>query len=167
MARIGVISISDGRDYVHAGIADFIASTEDRLVAALTAAGHDVVCGAAPISDNALASSVARAVAAAGVDLTVLHYAVWAFPHFTMLAAGAIPGPLLLLSNMIRCSRGWWACSRQAAHSTRSGASTAGCGATRPVPNSSTPSACAPGPRQRYPDCAARRSGASAAGRWA
>ncbi|MGQ4615373.1 hypothetical protein [Nocardia sp. R7R-8] len=45
---------------------------------ALTAAGHDVVRGAAPISDNALAGSVARTVA----------------------AAGAIPGPLLLLSNI-------------------------------------------------------------------
>ncbi|WP_069167735.1 L-fucose/L-arabinose isomerase family protein [Nocardia altamirensis] len=100
MARIGVISISDGRDYVHAGIAEFIRTTEDRLVAALTEAGHHVVRGEAPISDNALATSVARAVAAADVDLTVLHYAVWAFPHFTMLAAGATPGPLLLLSNI-------------------------------------------------------------------
>ncbi|MCP2293862.1 L-fucose isomerase [Nocardia amikacinitolerans] len=100
MARIGVISVSDGRDYVHTGIADFIRTTEDRLVAALTAAGHEVVRGTDIISDNALAGSVAREVAAAGVDLTVLHYAVWAFPHFSMLAAGATPGPLLLLSNI-------------------------------------------------------------------
>ncbi|MFI9407871.1 L-fucose/L-arabinose isomerase family protein [Nocardia sp. NPDC052316] len=100
MARIGVISMSDGRDYVHAGIVDFIRTTEDHLVAALTRAGHEVVCGAAAVSDNALANSVARSVAAAEVDLTVFHYAVWAFPHFTMLAAGATPGPLLLLSNI-------------------------------------------------------------------
>ncbi|MEV0247824.1 L-fucose/L-arabinose isomerase family protein [Nocardia sp. NPDC050712] len=100
MARIGVLSFSDGRDYVHAGIADFIKTTEDRLVAALTAAGHEVVCGSAPISDNALAGSVARSVAAAQVELTVFHYAVWAFPHFTMLAAGATPGPVLLLSTI-------------------------------------------------------------------
>ncbi|MEV6391952.1 L-fucose/L-arabinose isomerase family protein [Nocardia xishanensis] len=100
MARIGVISVSDGRDYVHTGIADFIRTTEDRLVDALTAAGHEVVRGREIISDNALAGSVAREVAAAGVDLTVLHYAVWAFPHFSMLAAGATPGPLLLLSNI-------------------------------------------------------------------
>ncbi|RJO73813.1 fucose isomerase [Nocardia panacis] len=100
MARIGVISISDGRDYVHAGIADFLRAAEDRLAAALAAAGHRVVRGRAPVSDNALATAVAREVAAAGVDLTVLHYAVWAFPHFTMLAAGATPGPLLLLSNI-------------------------------------------------------------------
>ncbi|WP_194837004.1 L-fucose/L-arabinose isomerase family protein [Nocardia sp. XZ_19_369] len=100
MARIGVISMSDGRDYVHAGIADFIRTTEDHLVAALTRAGHEVVCGAAAVSDNALATSVARSVAGTDVDLTVFHYAVWAFPHFTMLAAGATPGPLLLLSNI-------------------------------------------------------------------
>ncbi|SMD06404.1 L-fucose/L-arabinose isomerase family protein [Kibdelosporangium aridum] len=100
MARIGVISISDGRDYVHGGIADFIGRTEDKLATRLTEAGHEVVRGSSPVSSNTLATSVAREIAAADVDLTVLHYAVWAFPHFTMLAAGAIDGPLLLLSNI-------------------------------------------------------------------
>lgn len=100
MARIGVISFSDGRDYVHGGIADFVKSTEDTLARELTAAGHEVVRGPEPVWTNALATSVAREVAAQGVDLTVFHYAVWAFPHFSMLAAGATPGPLLLLSNI-------------------------------------------------------------------
>jgi L-fucose isomerase len=100
VARIGVISVSDGRDYVHSGIAEFIRVTEDKLTHRLTAAGHTVVRGSAIVSSNSLATSVAREVAAARVDLTVLHYAVWAFPHFTMLAAGAINGPLLLLSNI-------------------------------------------------------------------
>ncbi|GAA4005641.1 L-fucose/L-arabinose isomerase family protein [Allokutzneria multivorans] len=100
MARIGVISFSDGRDYVHDGIRDFIATTEDKLVDRLTAAGHEVVRGKEIVATNTGASAVARQVAAAGVDLTVFHYAVWAFPHFTMLAAGATPGPLLLLSNI-------------------------------------------------------------------
>ncbi|MBV8933552.1 MAG: L-fucose/L-arabinose isomerase family protein [Kutzneria sp.] len=100
MARIGVISVSDGRDYVHAGIADFITTAQDRLVARLRDQGHEVVVGTDVISDNVLATSVARQVAAQNVNLTVLHYAVWAFPHFTMLAASATPGPLLLLSNI-------------------------------------------------------------------
>ncbi|WP_328399946.1 L-fucose/L-arabinose isomerase family protein [Nocardia sp. NBC_00403] len=100
MARIGVISISDGRPYVHGGIAEFISAAEDRLVSELTTAGHEVIRGSETISTNALAGSVAREVGSAGVDLTVLHYAVWAFPHFTMLAAGATSGPLLLLSNI-------------------------------------------------------------------
>jgi L-fucose isomerase len=100
VARIGVISFSDGRDYVHGGIVEFIERTEDKLVARLTKAGHEVVRGSAVVSSNTLATSVGREVAAAGVDLTLFHYAVWAFPHFTMLAAGATPGPLLLLSNI-------------------------------------------------------------------
>jgi L-fucose/D-arabinose isomerase len=100
VARIGVISVSDGRDYVHGGIAGFIQAAEDRLAARLGDAGHEVIRGRAPVSSNTLATSVAREVAAAGVDLVVLHYAVWAFPHFTMLAAGTIDAPLLLLSNV-------------------------------------------------------------------
>ncbi|MGH3993208.1 MAG: fucose isomerase, partial [Pseudonocardiaceae bacterium] len=78
MARIGVISFSDGRDYVHGGIADFVRSTEDALAQQLAAAGHHVVRGSQTVWTNELATSVAREVAAQGVDLTVLHYAVWA-----------------------------------------------------------------------------------------
>ncbi|MFI5587632.1 L-fucose/L-arabinose isomerase family protein [Amycolatopsis sp. NPDC051758] len=100
MARIGVINLSDGRDYVHNGIAEFIRGTEDRLVAALAEAGHEVVRASAPVSANTVATSVAREIDAAGVDLTVLHYCVWAFPHFTMLAAGALSGPLVLVANL-------------------------------------------------------------------
>ena len=81
MARIGVINISDGRDYVHSGIADFIVANEDKLVRKLEAAGHEVVRARQPVSANTLATSLAREVEAAGVDLTVLHYCVWAFPH--------------------------------------------------------------------------------------
>lgn len=100
MARIGVISISDGRDYVHDDVVGFIRQAEDTLVARLQKAGHDVVRGEEVVWTNALASSVARQVAATQADLTVYHYAVWAFPHLSMIAAGATPGPLLLLSNI-------------------------------------------------------------------
>lgn len=100
MARIGVLNVSDGRDYVHSGIADYIRANEDRLVAALEAAGHEVVRAPEAVSANTLATSLARGIEAADVDLTVLHYCVWAFPHFTMLAAGALRGPLVLLAHL-------------------------------------------------------------------
>jgi L-fucose isomerase len=99
MARIGVISISDGRDHVHARNADFIESKQDVLVRSLTTAGHEVVVGKELVATNLLATSVAREVAAAGVDVTVLFYAVWAFPHFTMLVADATPGQLVLVAS--------------------------------------------------------------------
>lgn len=99
MARIGVVSISDGRGHVHARNSDFIKSKQDRLVESLRGAGHEVVVGSELVSTNVLATSVAREVAAAGVDVTVFYYTVWAFPHFTMLAADATTSPLVLVAS--------------------------------------------------------------------
>ncbi|MFD2471333.1 L-fucose/L-arabinose isomerase family protein [Amycolatopsis silviterrae] len=98
MARIGVLAVSDGRDHVHRRNTGFIRSKADEFAAALTAAGHDVVTGGL-VATNTTATAAARSVAASSVDVTVLYYAVWAFPHFTMLAADATPGPLLLVAS--------------------------------------------------------------------
>lgn len=99
MARIGVISISDGRDHVHARNTHFIQSKQDALVRALVSAGHEVVVGDDLVATNSAATSVARQVAATGVDVTVFYYAVWSFPHFTMLAADATTTALILLAS--------------------------------------------------------------------
>ncbi|WP_216206839.1 L-fucose/L-arabinose isomerase family protein [Amycolatopsis aidingensis] len=99
MARIGVISISDGRNHVHARNARFIQSKQDTLVRSLTASGHEVVTGDDLVATNTLATAVARHVARADVDLTIFYYAVWSFPHFTMLAADATRSPLILLAS--------------------------------------------------------------------
>ncbi|GAB2715312.1 L-fucose/L-arabinose isomerase family protein [Nocardia thraciensis] len=99
MARIGLLSMSDGRDFVHQGITGFIAQSAATVADALREAGHEVVV-AETVSDNQLATSQARWLADQRVDLTVFHYAVWAFPHFTMLAAEATSGPLLLLGGL-------------------------------------------------------------------
>jgi L-fucose isomerase len=99
VARIGLISISDGRDHVHARNAEFIRSKQDELTRSLTSAGHEVVTGRDPVATNTLATAVAREVAAAGVDVTIFYYAVWSFPHFTMLAADATTSPLILLAS--------------------------------------------------------------------
>lgn len=100
MARIGVLSPSDGRDYVQSDVAAHLARAEARLCDRLRQAGHEVVVGASPLGDSPTATAVARQMAARGVDLTIFHYAVWAFPHFTMLAADATRTPLVLLSNI-------------------------------------------------------------------
>jgi L-fucose isomerase len=64
VARVGVINISDGRDYVHNGIADFIVANEDKLVRKLEAAGHEVVRAREPVAANTLATTLAREVEA-------------------------------------------------------------------------------------------------------
>ncbi|MCM6773012.1 L-fucose/L-arabinose isomerase family protein [Nocardia sp. CDC159] len=99
MARIGLLSMSDGRDFVHRDITEFISAGAESLAAALRAAGHEVIVGDI-VWTNAGATAAARRLADQRVDLTIFHYAVWAFPHFTMLAAEATPGPLLLFGGL-------------------------------------------------------------------
>lgn len=100
MACIGLLTMSDGRDFVANDIADFCIQAESAVAAALEARGHQVVRAPGPIWTNELATSQARRIADAHPDLTIFHYPVWAFPHFTMLAATETKGPLLLLGNI-------------------------------------------------------------------
>jgi L-fucose isomerase len=100
MSRIGLISFSDGREFVHRDIAEYIALAERRLAELLSQAGHEVACADDSVNSNEAAVRLARQIDARDVDLTILHYAVWAFPHFSMLAAGATRSPLLLVGSI-------------------------------------------------------------------
>ncbi|MGI8697142.1 MAG: L-fucose/L-arabinose isomerase family protein [Mycobacteriales bacterium] len=100
MARIGLLTMSDGRDFIAAEVAGFCRDAERVIADALRAAGHEVVTCLEPVSTSQAATREARRVADARPDLTIFHYPVWAFPHFTMLAAAATTGPLLLLGSL-------------------------------------------------------------------
>ena len=100
MARVALLTMSDGRDFIARDVAEFCTQAEDAVAAALISAGHEVVRGGQPVSANDVATSAGRRLAASQPDLTIFHYPVWAFPHFTMLAADATSGPLLLLGNI-------------------------------------------------------------------
>jgi L-fucose isomerase len=100
MARVALLTMSDGRDFVARDLVAFCREAEDAVVGMLQAAGHEVVRGGEPVSGNELASDLARRAAASHPDLTIFHYPVWAFPHFSMLAAAETAGPLLLLGNI-------------------------------------------------------------------
>jgi L-fucose isomerase len=100
VARIGLVSVSDGRDFVHRDVEEHIAGAEGRLAAALRSAGHEVITAPAAVTSNEQAVRFAREVDAARPDLVVFHYAVWAFPQFTVLAADSITSPVLLLGSI-------------------------------------------------------------------
>jgi len=92
--------MSDGREGVHRDIEKFARGVEAEISASLEAAGHEVVRASEPVWTNRLAVGEARRIAAGRPDLTVFNIPVWAFPHFSMLAARETPGPLLLFSNI-------------------------------------------------------------------
>src|SRR3712207_4130693 len=102
MARVGILTFSDGRDFVHegAGVGAFARDVENDIAGALEAAGHEVVRAREIVWTNRHAVSEARRVADKRPDLTIINIPDWAFPHFSMLAANETPGPLLLFSNI-------------------------------------------------------------------
>lgn len=100
MARIALMTFTDGRDFVRRDTDEFVEASELRIAAHLREAGHEVHCARAPISSNRSAATESRALAAVQPDLTIFNYPVWAFPHFSMIANQATSGPLLLFSNI-------------------------------------------------------------------
>lgn len=100
MSRVGILSFSDGREFVHHGIASFVADVEARIATACAASGHEVIRAIEPITSSEVAVAEGRRLAAQRPDLTIFNYPVWGFPHFTAHAARATDGPLLLFSNI-------------------------------------------------------------------
>ena len=100
MARVGLLTFSDGRDFVYRDLEPFARGVEDAIAARLEGCGHEIVRAPGPVGSNESATASARMVADRRPDLTVFNIPVWAFPHFSMLAARATTGPLLLFSNL-------------------------------------------------------------------
>ena len=99
MAKIGVLTFSDGREFVHRDLVKVNEGFQTRLAARLRAEGHEVVAGQIVWSAES-ARNEARRLAAAGCDATIFNYAVWAFPHFTAIASQFVPRPILAFSNV-------------------------------------------------------------------
>jgi L-fucose isomerase len=100
MASVALLTVSDGRPAVHAGVERFCLEAQERVAAALRGAGHEVHAGDEIVAANDRAVAVSRRLADHRADLTVINLPVWAFPHFTMLAARETPGPLMLFSTV-------------------------------------------------------------------
>jgi L-fucose/D-arabinose isomerase len=100
MARIALVTVSDGREFMHQQITDFGLAVQERVAAALRSRGHDVVVADGDAHSNTSAVALARQLAQSRPDLTLINIPVWAFPHFTMLIAEQSPGPLALFSNI-------------------------------------------------------------------
>jgi len=100
VARVGIITMSDGRDSVYDQVREFCQESEKRLARGLADRGHEVIAIGEPVGSNDTAVAAARRLADARPDLAVINIPVWAFPHFSMLAARELTGPLLLFCTI-------------------------------------------------------------------
>lgn len=99
MARVGIMTFSDGRSFVADEVAALNLAFQQNLTGVLSEAGWEVVAARQIITTAESAISEARFLAAAQCSCTIFHYAVWAFPHFSAIASRFAPAPFLLLSN--------------------------------------------------------------------
>ncbi len=100
MATVGILTFSDGRDFVARETDAMNRGYQDRLRHRLEQDGHQVVAGEEIICTNEQAVREAKRLAATGCDCTIFNFAVWSFPHLPALASRFAPGPLLLFSNV-------------------------------------------------------------------
>src|SRR3954464_8580514 len=98
--KVGVLTFSDGRDFAHKLQYDMNMQFQERLVNALEATGEVEAVPCELIWTTELARSEGRKLRDAGVECTILNYAIWAFPHFTSIATEFAPGPFLCFSNI-------------------------------------------------------------------
>jgi L-fucose/D-arabinose isomerase len=99
VSRIGVLTFSDGRDFVHRDVLEMNEGFQSRLATRLEADGHEVVAGEI-VHSAETARSQGRRLNEQGCDATIFNYAVWAFPHLTAIAAQFVPQPILAFSNV-------------------------------------------------------------------
>jgi L-fucose isomerase len=99
--KVGILTFSDGRDYIHESLVDLNRGYQNRLAKALQATGLvDVVAAEQIIGNNETARVEGQRLAAAGVDLTICNYAIWCYPHLTAIATAFAPGPFLTFCNV-------------------------------------------------------------------
>ncbi|HUZ85521.1 MAG TPA: L-fucose/L-arabinose isomerase family protein [Candidatus Baltobacterales bacterium] len=99
--RVGILTFSDQRRFIHEGLIALNQRYQDRVVRALEATGEvEVVAGEEIVWRPDVARREGRRLSAERVDVTILNYAIWAFPHLSAIASEAAPGPFLLFSNL-------------------------------------------------------------------
>jgi L-fucose isomerase len=98
--KFGILTFSDGRDFVAQDLVGFASGVQAAIGGRLEALGHQVFHGTQVISSHEAATAEARRIADCRPDLTIFNIPVWAFPHFSLLAADATPGAILLFSNL-------------------------------------------------------------------
>jgi L-fucose/D-arabinose isomerase len=93
MARVALLTMSDGRDFVARDRIGYCCEAADAVAAALDVSGHQVERGAEPVSTSDIATSSARRPAASQPDLTIFHYPVWVLPLGATAGSLRLPGP--------------------------------------------------------------------------
>ncbi len=99
--RVGIITFSDGRDFVHKELEKVNRKFEQRLADSLERTGEvEVVRSSEIVWKPSIAKKVAKELLKSDVEVTIFNYAVWCWPHLTVIASLFAPGPFLLYGQV-------------------------------------------------------------------
>lgn len=99
--KVGLLTMSDGRIYLHEEYEQLNFEKQHAIAAALTATGlFEVVEGTRIINANNVAKEEGICLRESGVEATIFNYTIWCYPQYTMVAQNFAPGPYLLFSNL-------------------------------------------------------------------
>lgn len=99
--KVGLLTFSDGRKFAHEMLRDMNVDFQNKFRARLEATGeYEVVAGQEIVWHPEVARREGKRLLQSGVEATILNYAVWCFPHLTMIATEFAPGPYLMFSNI-------------------------------------------------------------------
>lgn len=99
--RVGILTFSDGREYIHEDLLPTNLRYQRELAEALEQTGKiEAVPGTEIINSNASAREQALRLKQAGVEMTIFNYAIWCYPNFSAIATTFAPGPYLLFCNL-------------------------------------------------------------------
>ena len=99
--KVGLLTISDGRIYIHNEQYDMTMGYQQAIKDRLEKTGTvEVVAGTVPVNSNEVAKREAQRLKDAGVELTIFNYAIWTYPQYTAVATNYAPGPYVLFCNI-------------------------------------------------------------------
>ncbi|MEY8338545.1 L-fucose isomerase [Lachnospiraceae bacterium 62-35] len=99
--RVGILSFSDGRADVHEGLSSYIAECSAKIRTELEQTGEVELCSPDRIvAGNKQAREYALELKAQLPDAVIFNVPVFAFPNFSLIAAGVLKLPVLVISNI-------------------------------------------------------------------
>ncbi|MGC8611557.1 MAG: fucose isomerase, partial [Athalassotoga sp.] len=99
--KVGIITFSDGRPKVNSDLLEINKRFQSELAKLLQSTNEiEVIEAKEIVSKPSIARSEGLRMKNEGVHLTIFNYAVWAFPHFSVIASKFAPGPFLLFGNV-------------------------------------------------------------------
>lgn len=99
--KVGILTFSDGRKAVHSQVQEVCQRFQNVLEQALRETGEvEPIVGQEIICSAESAQTQSKRLAALGCEVTIFNFAVWSFPHFSVIAAQFVPKPILLFSNI-------------------------------------------------------------------